>query len=509
MRRALDIVSLPPAKRPRLDLAAAAAPWLRVTKDKKKAPPHVIVLEDDEVVAEALPPALAAMSASIDPRQLWLRWLPNCNGRNAHPRDTQIWFDESYDPSTREKRHDYVIPGVGRNVGISATGIMHHYWPHFDRDREALLTAQRNDSKRPENKNKKTFNPRYKDETPVAIAAKWQSDQETGSARHLAMENYLMREPGFDDWGNLPYGLLRFLVKYPTLEPYRLEWSILHRTPKGYYIYGQPDALFFDTATQTLVLVDWKNTRNFTLDRGDKIGTHPRTWRETASKPHMYAMQLRVYMSILAADYALPYPITHGIIVNFPPDTPDQFEEERVEPMDYTAAGGLFEDFPWDDASPLHRRFDIRAPADFPSISFDDPRVLAGGPTSHGGYIGHHIREAGDTLAANVIWTGAEYVKDKYALDASPFAPERQLMNKGTWAVAAVYEEYLLSERKRDLLIRVGRELYSKTLPCWCWPAGQCTCHVAVLIKYANLLGGKHVQVPRAANDIRDFFSVI
>ncbi len=301
----------------------------------------------------------------------------------------------------------------------------------------------------------------------------------------------------------LPGGLLRYLTKYPTQIPYRLEWSIVHRTPKGYLIYGQPDGVFLDTATMQLIVVDFKNVGKF-LAPSSSIGTHPRTWRLYATKPNQYTMQVQVYMSILEADYALPYPISHGVILNFDPEDPDGFEEYRVEKCDYTQPGGVFSDFPWDDAAPEHRAFDIKIPANLPMVPMDDPR--AAGPTRCGVYVGHVVNGPDDPLPPGIVWTGAAYEKGKYRLSASPFAPTRRLFNKGTWAVAADYEEYLLAEEQRDLLVRAGKELFGCILVCWCWPTGSCKCHASVLCRWANLLGGGHVQLPPTPNDIRTFF---
>lgn len=168
--------------------------WLRAPhgKGKKpKNPPPAAPIVD-------VPTPWAAMGSALDPRQIWLRWEPDCNGRNAHVRDSMIFFDDGVDPATGQRKHDYLVDGV-KNPGISATSVVHHYWPAFDRDAVAKQTAQRHATEQPEEGKpppRKKARTKYTDKSPEQIKAMWTGTQEFGTARHLAMELYLSREPG-------------------------------------------------------------------------------------------------------------------------------------------------------------------------------------------------------------------------------------------------------------------------------------------------------------------------
>jgi len=358
----------------------------------------------------------------------------------------------------------------------------------------------------------------------------WQRDRDFGTARHAIFEAYIQRVPDFESWNwmpdrvryiikdvksvwhFLPSGFLRWWASHPTFVPYRVEWSILYRDPvTGYPHYGQPDLAVLCTATMTLHVCDWKNTRAYSSAKSEK-GIHPRTWRISATKPNMYAMQIRVYSSILASTYALPYPIGCGYIVNFDPEKDDGFEETKVELEDYTASGSVFSDFPWDENDHKHRHFDIKSTGGCPVVPFDDPRAMKGGPTRAGFHMSRCVVPPDMKLPVTDIWTGTAYVKEgRYNLeDDSPFAPPIRHWGAGNWAIAARYEEWLLDKEQSDVLATIVPKLYGKNLPCFCCydPDTECQCHASVLARYANLLGQKLIKIRSDTNDIATYFNV-
>lgn len=471
-------------------------------------------------------------SLLLDPKKLWERWPADCNTRNAHVRDKLIKFDDSWDATKKEAKHDYIVLDTEKeeiNPGVSATGILERYWPHFDGEETSRRLLRQNDTRRQAEKDdgkKRPSTSRYAEMTEASEFAKqWKFDQDFGTARHAVFEAYGLRSPAFETWdwcpkrvryvlGNckdtwefLPLGYVRWWASHPTFVPYRIEWSILLRDSRGNPKYGQPDLTVFDSATNRLHVVDFKNCRGFMKKESpSKIGTHPRTWRQVASKPTAYGTQTNTYYTILDAAYELPYEFGPSILVNIPPDADksDEFEEVFVPLERYAGPGGVFEDFPWNDADPRHRYFPLQLPPGIPLIHFDDPRVLQGGPTQCGFYIKHVLNHDGSFPADGmVVWTGGAYDKEQFHFPKSPFASDLHIFGKWSWAQMAVYEETLLSEAKRDVLARVKPELYGKVLACWCFPTGDCRCQARVLVKWANLLGQDLVQLPLAANDIR------
>ncbi len=267
------------------------------------APPRQVVslIEDDDVALHPL--------ARVG-RTIWTRWRPDCTKRNAHERDARIRFDDGPNPEIGEDEilHDYYVD-ERKNPGLSVTGILKHYWAPFDRDAVSIKCS-------------KGKNPRYVGKTPDEIKAIWKGDAEFGSRRHLAMEHFLDRNEAAIEWDYVPIGFLRFMEDHPTFVPYRVEWSLFHYTCRtGYPLYGQVDAVFLDTATGKLVVVDWKNTRGFLNDAFfGECGVHPRTWRTLATKPNRYAGQIQAYMTFIEREYRLPMQISHGLLANFDPE---------------------------------------------------------------------------------------------------------------------------------------------------------------------------------------------
>lgn len=305
------IADEPIAKRPRLESAEPASVLLPLpTEEKQKKKPRkeastdVVVIDPEETVLGKI-----TKQEEIG-RKIWERWLPNCTARNAHPRDERIRFDSSFDTKSarpNERLHDYYIDGL-KNPGCSMTGVIKRYWPEFNEDvmAEKVCGAKTG---------------RHKDMTKADVLDLWAKDREFGTRRHAAMEAFLDRDAVAIEWNYVPFGFLKFLLEHPTFVPYRVEWSLFHYTRSGYIIYGQVDAVFLDTATGNLVVVDWKNTRGFMKKAWfNECGIHPRTWRTPATKPNKYAYQVQGYATMIELEYRLPHTISHTLILNFDPE---------------------------------------------------------------------------------------------------------------------------------------------------------------------------------------------
>jgi hypothetical protein len=260
-------------------------------------------------------------------------------GRNPHPRDTHIHFEEG--------PHKYTIQGINGVTAetefTSVTTLVHQHFEHFNA-KEVIAAMMRNQKKW----NDPVANAKYYGKTAEEIEEMWSKAGRDAAAKGTEMhykiecfyndadatttpteENEIERSC---DASLASFGESRTVsrrcspdtppeLKYfknfhnehvageqATLRPYRTEWTVFHEEAR---IAGSIDMVYeviTTTATTTdppaIAIYDWKRCREIVkTNRGNKFATHPAIEHIPDTNYWHYALQLNIYKYILQSKY--------------------------------------------------------------------------------------------------------------------------------------------------------------------------------------------------------------
>jgi hypothetical protein len=227
--------------------------------------------------------------------------------KHAHPRDSQILFDEP--------THTYTIDVVGEGGGepipgtkyISVTSLVHTLFPRFDADR--IIKGMMSSPK---------WKPghAYWGKTMEEIKADWEANRVDASTRgtklHYAIECFLNQSIGDthadllsrpsdgDDDPEWNY-FLQFVRDTPAMIPYRTEWRVFDETLG---IAGSIDMVYKDPDTGALSIYDWKRAKEISAENPfRKFGVAPETREIPDTNYWHYALQLNIYKRLLERRY--------------------------------------------------------------------------------------------------------------------------------------------------------------------------------------------------------------
>lgn len=445
----------------------------------------------------------------------------------VHPHDARIRFDDSPDPATGARKHDYYIDEKLCR-GLSVTGLKEQLFPRFNAGKQAFFSARK--GAEPGNKGK------YAGKTDAQIRGMWKKTSEDGTEKHAFFEHFLTPEPMFDDNGKpvldatgapllanpvldadgaliptdapIPHGFFRFLLDHPELDIVRTEWLLLDPDTS---LRGSADLVAQNRITGAYILIDWKNC-NGEFDKPTKeTGSHFLTRALPNNKLGAFTIQFNAYREIIERHYDLR--IAQMVCVNFDPARLNYYALYDV-PRFHMAH--IFALLPWDCHALAHLPPD---PAGRPFLvePLRDDDVRGEGPT-------RIARVMAGPLPLGYIWTGHahktkeqpllddagkqviradgtpmfKFNANKYDLPDSEWRPAEKSFALKTSMMYKAYEAELLRDRAR--LERLVPELFGKTLLCWCGrkPDGtpEETCHNDVLAKYANALGSGALVLP-------------
>ena len=205
--------------------------------------------------------------------------------RNAHPRDSNIVFDE--------EPHVYYVHGDPNN--ISVTTLVHKYFPCFNPD-EVISKMMRG---------RNWKNSKYFGMTPDEIKDFWKAngvDATThGTHMHKSIESF------YNGWtvehgDTVEYKMFeKFFDAHPDLEAYRTEWEVYDETLK---IAGSIDMVYKNLDDGTYSIYDWKRSKEIKMSNSFEKGFGVMENYPNCNYVH-YSLQLNIYKYILETKYGL------------------------------------------------------------------------------------------------------------------------------------------------------------------------------------------------------------
>lgn len=211
---------------------------------------------------------------------------------NEHPRDHRIVFDEL--------PHKYYVDG--EDIYTSVTTFNHHLFPSFNADKVAENCA----------KNKKYV---HYGKTKQEILDIWEVNRVSASGLGTIMHQQIeWFYNGYDTIRTQPTEsvskelqfFMQYLQQYPHLEAYRTEWNVFDKELR---LSGSIDMVYFNKATQTYNIYDWKRTKQIEFSypgwQKKEYGYFPCVARLFNKNYYLYSLQLNVYKYILEKHYGL------------------------------------------------------------------------------------------------------------------------------------------------------------------------------------------------------------
>jgi len=260
-------------------------------------------------------------------------------GRNPHPRDTHIHFEEG--------PHKYTIQGINGVTAetefTSVTTLVHQHFEHFNA-KEVIAAMMRNQKKW----NDPVANAKYYGKTAEEIEEMWSKAGRDAAAKgtemHYKIECFYNDADTADtdtatettdtettatettDPDNNPRRCspdtppeLQYFKNFhnehvageqATLRPYRTEWTVFHEEAQ---IAGSIDMVYEVVTRESrrrgtdpppLAIYDWKRCREIVkTNRGNKFATHPAIEHIPDTNYWHYALQLNIYKYILQSKY--------------------------------------------------------------------------------------------------------------------------------------------------------------------------------------------------------------
>jgi len=253
---------------------------------------------------------------------------PVLSSHNHHPRDDFIQFFE--------EDHKYIITCDKESTYTSVTTWNHSHFPHFDADK-VIQNMKRGKGWKEGHK--------YWGLTDEEIKAQWDENKNAVSGAgtemhyqiecfmnnpHLAqgythqdlingeMESLKVGEKESVEWTYF----LQFAKDYPTMKPYRTEWTIFDEDLK---LAGSID-MVYENEDGTLSIYDWKRAKNITaVNTFNKYALTPAICHMPDSNFWHYALQLNTYKAILTRKYNKV--VTDLYLVRLHPDAEEKSYE--------------------------------------------------------------------------------------------------------------------------------------------------------------------------------------
>ena len=247
-------------------------------------------------------------------------------GRNPHPRDAHIHFEEG--------PHKYTIQGINGVTAetefTSVTTLVHQHFEHFNA-KEVIAAMMRNQKKW----NDPIANAKYYGKTAEEIEEMWSKAGRDAAAKGTEMHYKIECFYNDDDtaetdtahdtaadnnsrrWGADTPPELQYFKNFhnehvageqATLRPYRTEWTVFHEEARIAgsidMVYEVTDTTDTTTTATPLAIYDWKRCREIVkTNRGNKFATHPAIEHIPDTNYWHYALQLNIYKYILQSKY--------------------------------------------------------------------------------------------------------------------------------------------------------------------------------------------------------------
>jgi hypothetical protein len=261
--------------------------------------------------------ATATATANITTLAITTLYPVLCS-RNAHPRDSNIQF--------QEEGHKYtILDGTcsGSNSYTSVTTWNHSHFPHFDAD---LIIKKMMGGKAWK------IGHKYWGLTADEIKDKWNANRDNaagaGTALHYEIECFMNSKILKCEYSHLELlqnfkiiskydkkytnlgalsalgvewsYFLKFVEDFPEMKPYRTEWTIYHEELR---LAGSID-MVYENKDGTLSIYDWKRAADITrVNAWNKCAITPCiNWIADSNFWH-YALQLNTYKAILELKY--------------------------------------------------------------------------------------------------------------------------------------------------------------------------------------------------------------
>ncbi len=199
---------------------------------------------------------------------------------NGHPRDERIRFNA--------ENHDYFIDGNPDVVSVSE--IIGEFFPKFDTQFWSKKKA----------KQRGVPQQQVIDEW----AEKGRLAAEQGTFLHEQIENYYNGIK--HDSSSLEFSyFLKFVGKYPLMEPYRTEWRIFD---ENHMLAGTIDMVYRNPKTGSYFMFDWKRSEKVVDGNGRPILPNYQFALDPIShlsdnSYHKYALQQNLYKYLLEKNY--------------------------------------------------------------------------------------------------------------------------------------------------------------------------------------------------------------
>ena len=223
--------------------------------------------------------------------------------RNKHPRDTRITFEPI--------SHTYQIDG--KETFISATTIIHKYFPEFDSDKVIQkMMKSPNWKKSP-----------YFGMSVDAIKQQWEDNRVAAAAKgtqvHDWIENFYLGEfkaPCKEAEESKSFQNFMCFHQDYEWKPYRTEWRVF---TEKYRVAGSIDIIFEGSGPNKIKVYDWKNSKEIKMENRYEKGNEPLCHLPNCNYYH-YSLQLNLYKWILEHHYGMEVEEMGLIIVheNYP-----------------------------------------------------------------------------------------------------------------------------------------------------------------------------------------------
>lgn len=246
--------------------------------------------------------------------------------KNEHPRDKSIVFDEP--------THVYTVNGTYEGFK-SCTGFVHNFFPHFDAN--AVIKKMMSSPKWPQSK--------WYGKTAKEIKDEWNNNgkaaSETGTAMHLAIEQFLHGHPEIIDPAVFKTPEWRYFQNFwadvsGDLVPYRSEWEVWS---EEYKLAGSIDMIFYRKSDDSYVIYDWKRSKEIKTENSWESGYAPLEHFPNCNYWH-YTLQLNMYKWFLETYYGLKISDMYLIILH--PDN-SNYKRFRLNHIDDEIAAVLAE----------------------------------------------------------------------------------------------------------------------------------------------------------------------
>jgi ATP-dependent exoDNAse (exonuclease V) beta subunit len=211
--------------------------------------------------------------------------------RNKHPRDDQITFEPI------SHTYQVTLDNIS-DTYISATTIIHKYFPEFDSD--SVIKKMMKSSNWPRSQ--------YFGMSVDEIKNKWEVNRNNaanqGTKVHDWIENFYLKEftyPSEEARENKSFqNFMNFHSDYGWA-PYRTEWRVF---TEKYRVAGSIDIIFEGSKPGYVKIYDWKNSKEIKTDNRYEKGLEPLQHLPHCNFYH-YSLQLNLYKWIIETHYHL------------------------------------------------------------------------------------------------------------------------------------------------------------------------------------------------------------